>query len=136
MKLTPLRTVLVVDAAVLFLLGALFMLVPTRVLAAFHFTGLPDGVTYIVGLWGCVEITLALGYLVASRDPLRHLIWVQVGIARGALECALGAFYLSRGVVTWPQTRLGIVAAALMTLAYLVVYPRGARAITAAAAHP
>jgi hypothetical protein len=129
MRLKLLRVVLLVDAAVLFLLGVLFVLVPTRVLAAFHFTGLPEGVTYIIGLWGCVELTLALGYLVASRDPIRHLIWVQIGIARGALECGLGALYLSRGIVTWPQARLGIIAAALMTLAYLAAYPRTARSV-------
>ena len=60
-----------------------------------------------------------------ASAALRHLVWVQVGIARGTLECLLGLVYLGRGVVTWPQAGLGIVAAALMTIAYLALYPRG-----------
>lgn len=124
MKLSPLRVLLVLDAAVLFLLGALLMLAPRRVEFAFQFKDLPEGVSYIIGLWGCVLVTLAIGYAVAATDPIRHVVWVQVGIARGALECILGVLYLTQGVVGWQQAGFGIVVAALITLAYIVFYPR------------
>ena len=101
MKITPLRILLVMDAVVLFSLGLFLVLEPKQVELAFHFTDLPGGVSYIIGLWGCVLATMAIGYAVAAMDPIRHLVWVQVGIARGALECILGAIYLARGVVTW-----------------------------------
>jgi hypothetical protein len=68
---------------------------------------------------------MGIGYVVAATQPLRHLVWVQVGIARGALECVLGLVYLARGVVTWRQAAFGIIAAALITGAYLALYPRG-----------
>ena len=35
-----------------------------------------------------------MGYLTAARNPIRHLVWVQVGIARGVLEFVLGAVWL------------------------------------------
>jgi hypothetical protein len=128
MKLTLLRYLLMLDAAVLFLLGALLIFVPRQVEVAFGFKDLPVAVSYLIGLWGCVFVTLGIGYVVAATQPLRHLVWVQVAIARGALECLLGFVYLARGVVTWQQAAFGIIAAALITVAYIVLYPRsGAR---------
>jgi len=129
MKYSPLRILLALDAAVLFLLGLFLILAPKQVELAFHFKDLPNGVSYIIGLWGCILATMALGYGVASTDPIRHVVWVQVGIARGALECVLGTIYLARGVVTWQQAGFGIVLASLITVAYLVFYPRKPRVI-------
>ena len=129
MKLSPLRILLALDAAVLFLLGALLILAPRRVEFAFQFKGLPEGVSYIIGLWGCVLVTMAIGYAVAATDPIRHVVWVQVGIARGALECILGVCYLAWGVVGWQQAGFGIIVAALITLAYIVFYPRKPRPV-------
>lgn len=124
-----LRALLMVDAAVLFALGAVLIVAPRTVEGFFHFDNLPDGVSYIVGSWGCVLATMAIGYAVASRDPVRHVAWVQVGIARSLLECAVGAFYLSRGVVTFQQIGLGVMVAAVVAAAYLTLYPRRARVI-------
>src|SRR5947207_8882147 len=121
MRYSPLRILLALDAAVLFLLGALLVLAPRHVEAAFHFKDMPEGVSYIIGLWGCVLVTMAIGYGVASTDPVRHVVWAQVGIARGTLECVLGAIYLAEGIVTWPQAGFGIVVAAMITLAYIIL---------------
>jgi hypothetical protein len=119
-----LRSVLILDAAVLFVLGLLFVFAPHQVAAAFHFENLPPGVNYLIGLWGCALATLAVGYCVAATDPVRHVVWLQVGIARGALECLLGVVYVARGVVTFQQAAVGIIAAAVITVAYILSYPR------------
>src|SRR5881397_219937 len=129
MKLSLLRNLLLLDAAVLFLLGAAFIFVPRQIETAFGFKDLPQGVSYIIGLWGCVLVTMAIGYAVAATDPIRHVVWVQVGIARGTLECILGALYLAWGVVGWQQAGSGIIVAALITIAYIVFYPRKPRSI-------
>jgi len=125
MKLTLLRYLLMLDSAVLFLLGALLIFAPWHIETAFHFADLPAAVSYLIGLWGCVFATLGIGYLVAATDPVQHVVWVQVGIARGSLECLLGLVYLGRGVVTWQQAAFGIITAALITAGYLALYPRG-----------
>ena len=126
-----LRMLLVLDALILLALGAAFIFKPNQVLAAFHFQGLPPGVAYIIGLWGSVVLTMSGGYAVAATNPLRHLVWVQVAIARGVLECLVGIVYLARGIVNWQQAFFGIVLAALMTIAYLALYPRRKRDATA-----
>ena len=124
MKLTWLRYLLVLDAALLFLLGGALIFVPRQVEVAFGFKDLPQGVSYMLGLWGCVFITMGAGYVVAAGDPVRHRIWVQVGIARGTLEFLLGLLYLQRGIVSWQQAGFGLIAAAIITIAYILLYPR------------
>ena len=131
MKLSLLRNLLLLDAAVLLLLGLLMVFVPNHVERAFGFKDLPAGVSYILGLWGCVLGTMGVGYVVAASDPLRHKVWVQMGIARGALECVLGVVCLTRGIVTFQQAGFGIIVAAVITVAYLACYP-GAVAVTSA----
>jgi hypothetical protein len=123
-KLRVTGILLALDAAVLFLLGTLLLVLPQHVLFAFGFVDLPLGVTYIIALWGCALLTMAIGYWKASADPVRHLVWAQVGIARGALEFAVGIVYLLRGIVSFRQAGLGIILAGLFALAYLLFYPR------------
>ena len=136
MKFSPLQILLALDAIVLFLLGVLLMFGPNQVELAFQFKDLPAGVSYIIGLWGCALVTMAIGYAAAALDPIRHAVWVQVGIARGGLECVLGVSYLARGIVTWQQAGFGILVAALITIAYVVCYPRKPRVIQSAGQSP
>lgn len=119
-----LRILLVLDSAVLFLLGVSFIFAPRQVILAFHFQNLPAGVDYMIGLWGCVYATMAFGYLAAAINPIRNIAWIQVGIARGALECLLGVMYVVKGVVTFQQGAFGIILAGLMATAYVLFYPR------------
>ena len=125
--LSYLRTLLLLDAVVLALLGAVLIAAPMQVLTAFKFKDLPAGVGYIAGLWGCCSLTLSLGYVVAASNPIRHLIWVQVGIARGLAELALGLVCVARGTVTFSQAWLGMVLAGAIALAYILLYPRHPR---------
>ena len=124
MKLSLMRNLMLLDAAVLLLLGLLLIFVPAKIEAAFQFKDMPAGVDYILGLWGCVLVTLGLGYTVAATNPLRHLVWAQMGIARGLLECLLGGIFLARGLVTFQQAGVGIIVAGLVTIAYVACYPR------------
>ena len=122
-KLELLSLLLRLDAAVLFMLGVFLILVPTQIEVLFKFKDLPPAVSYLIGLWGCVFASMAMGYWVAAANPLRHVVWIQVGIARGALECILGGVYLTRGIVTWQQGGFGLIVAAFITIAYFVLYP-------------
>ena len=131
MKISLLRYLLLIDAAVLILLAALLVFAPRQIVVAFGFRDLPMAVSYLIGMWGCVLGTLAIGYVVAARNPIKHRVWVQVGIARGGLECAVGIIYLARGIVTFQQAGFGIIVAALISLAYLALYPRSPRLLPA-----
>ena len=129
MKLFLLRGLLVVDAAVLFLLGGMLIFAPVQVEQAFHFQDLPPAVAYLLGMWGCLMATMGFGYLVAATYPLRYRVWINIGIIRGALECALGIVYLVRGTITLQQAGLGTLVAGLLAVAYVVLYPRQPRPV-------
>jgi hypothetical protein len=131
MKLSLLRGLLILDAAMLFLLGALLIFAPAQAERAFQFKDLPPAVSYLIGLWGCVFETMGFGYVVATTNPIRHRVWIQVGIARGVLECVLGLVYLARGIVTFQQAGFGIIVAGAMAIAYLALYPRNPRIVAA-----
>ena len=115
---------MMMDAVVLTGMGVLFITVPRRIEAAFHFQNLPPGVDYMVGLWGCVFATLGLGYLLAAVEPRRNVLWVQMAIARGLLEVVFGAMCVFRQVITWEQGAFGIFTAAFIAAAYAALYPR------------
>ncbi|MEO6755516.1 MAG: hypothetical protein ABIP85_27405 [Chthoniobacteraceae bacterium] len=123
-RIRALRMLMMMDAVVLTGLGALFIAVPRRIEAAFHFQNLPVGVDYMIGLWGCVFATVGLGYALAAVNPRRNVLWVQMGIARGVLEIVFGTVCVLRGVVTWEQASFGIFTAAFIAAAYAVLYPR------------
>ena len=115
---------MMMDAVVLTGLGVLFITVPRRIEAAFHFQNLPVGVDYMIGLWGCVFATLGLATMLAAVEPRRNVLWVQMGIARGVLEVVFGVACALRGVVTWEQASFGIFTAIFIVAAYLAFYPR------------
>jgi hypothetical protein len=132
MKLSLLRYLFVADATVLALAGVFLIFAPERIENLFGFRALPPSVHYLIGMWGCCLATLALGYLVAATNPVKHRLWADVGIARGAMECVLGVVYLAQGIVTFRQAGVGIVIAALMSIAYVALYPRAPRLVTVA----
>jgi hypothetical protein len=120
-----LRLFLVVDATLLFVLGLALLFVPDRARLVFHFATMPTSVTYMLGLLGCVFFTLGIGYAIAATDPLHHIAWIWVGIARALLETLFGVICIARGLVTWQQAGFGIVIAGLVAITYALLYPRG-----------
>lgn len=122
-RFPALRALLFADAVTLVLLGLILLFRPHQIAHALEFRNLPASADYLLGILGGVFFTTGLGYLAAMRDPLRHLIWIQIGIARGALEVLLGLVYLQQGAVTWRQAGPGLIAATIIVVGYLVFYP-------------
>jgi len=119
-----LRTVLLIDAAVLVALGGSFLLVPAQVAVAFGFGTLPPAMHHLVGLWGCALVTLGAGTFAAALNPWRHVVIIRIGIARGALEFAVALLHLMLGVATFRQAAPGLAAGAAVAIAYTVLYPQ------------
>src|SRR5260221_6112425 len=115
--LRALRMLLLLDAAVLFSLGLSFIFTPNVAQKAFSYAGLRSSVDYMIGMWGCVYATMAVGYLAAAMNPIRNVVWIQVGIARGALECLFGIVSIARGSITWSQAGFGILVGGVLALA-------------------
>jgi hypothetical protein len=123
LRFPALRALILADASVLMLLGVALIFRPQGVAQALDFRDLPASGDYLIGIMGGLFLTTGLGYLAALRDPLRNLIWIQLGIARGALEVLLGVVYISLGTVSWRQAGFGLIAAATIGAGYLFFYP-------------
>ena len=136
MKLTFLRYLLMLDAVILAVLGVLLILEPQRVETFFHFNDLPPTVSYLIGLWGCVMLSLATAYVLVSRDPIRHRMWIDIGILRALIEAVFGAVSLARGTVNFSQAGLGTILAAGLAIAYVLLYPRPPRIVEVAPVSP
>lgn len=120
----PIRIFLTIDATLLLALGLALMFVPESIALAFHFEKLPTEVDYIGGILGCVFFSLGIGYVVATADPVRHVMWIWIGIARAAFEVILSVACVMRNIVTWQQAIFAIVAASVIALGYSIFYPR------------
>jgi hypothetical protein len=108
-----LRMLMMADGTVLVILGALFILLPRHVEVAFHFDNLAGRVWTISLAFGAAHLrTLGFGYGIVAMDPRRHIVWVQIGIARGLLEVAFGGFCIARGVIHFQQGSFGMIVAA------------------------
>jgi hypothetical protein len=136
MKLTLLRYLLMLDAVILAVLGALLIFAPHQIETYFHFNDLPATVSYLIGLWGCVMLSLAAAYAIVSRDPIRHRFWIDIGIVRALLEAIFGATALARGSVNFSQAGVGTMLAAALAIAYLLLYPRPPRVVELVAQSP
>jgi hypothetical protein len=119
-----LRMLMMMDAVVLFALGLALLCCPLQITRAFGFTEVARPILYLLGLWGATVLTLGVAYGIAAVDPVRHRLWIAIAIARGLIEALFGWYCLAQGLVTWKQSGLGILLAAFIALAFLVLYPR------------
>src|SRR5205814_9335619 len=71
--LRALRVLLVLDAVLLFLLGAAFLVAPRQVASVFQFGNLPDGVYYVLAMWGCALASRSEEHT-SELQSLRHLV--------------------------------------------------------------
>lgn len=123
MRRTLLRALLVLDAAALILIGAVFIFAPARALLAFGFLNAPANINFIIGTFGTVYATMGIGYVYAAQNPMRNVAWVQVAIARGAAECLFSIYAVATGIVTFRQAGFSIVFPALIAIGCLLLYP-------------
>jgi Trk-type K+ transport system membrane component len=112
------------DAIILAVLGVLLILEPRRIETFFHFNELPTIVSYLIGLWGCVLLSLAAAYALVSRDPIHHRLWIDIGIVRALIEAIFGAVSMARGTVDFSQAGFGTILAAALAFGYILLYPR------------
>ncbi len=124
MRRTLLRLLLVLDAAALLLIGAIFIFTPARALQLFGFTDAPANITFIIGTFGTVYATMGIGYIFAAQNPMRNVAWVQVAIARGAAECLFSLYCVFQHIATFRQAGFSIILPALVAIGCLLLYPR------------
>lgn len=119
-----LKVTLIVVAIVAFIFGVMLLVFPNQFGALVNFPEFPQEVNYIAGLLGAMYVMLAVGFVLAARDPARHRTWVQAGLVGYALSLMMTISYLLRGAISWNQATIGFIIQVVSLIALVVLYPR------------
>ena len=89
--------------------------------------GSGDTNTFLLGSWGWLTALMGLGVLLASRDPIRHILWLRIV----TVACVVGAVYDLTHFVAGSAS-LGMIASDLIVFAlfgtlFVAAYPRSPR---------
>lgn len=87
--------------AVQIILGVAYLLVPGSLLAWMgHSAAAPD-LYYPLGMLAARFVAYGLGFLLVSRAPQQHVLWIGLMALIQALDAAVGIYYSAAGVVSW-----------------------------------
>jgi multisubunit Na+/H+ antiporter MnhF subunit len=106
------------------LFGLGFILAPEQMDKMVGFEGAPAYVSYFLGLLGVIYVVTSVFVVIAARDPLKNIRWIQMAIAWTALDALIALYYIIRGNVTFSQAGFVIIIDIIFTIAFLVLYPR------------
>ena len=114
-----LKPTLVIIGVVQLVLGIVF-LVPGLFASTMGLEEPPDWVNWQFAMLGARFLGFAFGMFLASRDPRRHLAWIQAMIGIQAIDWVGTIAYLTTGAVTITQ----VTTAAFLPLVFIVILGR------------
>ena len=123
-----LKIVMIIWAAIGILLGLAFVFFPTQLGAMQGYEKGPAWSPYLHAMLGITFIAIGAFLIVAARDPLRNILWVQLVITLTILMVAVEVYSLIRGFVTFEQVGMSIIIDAVFFVVFMALYPwRAAR---------
>ncbi len=123
-----LKVTLIVFGVRNILLGLAFIVAPQLFVNIWGFGEIADYVPYIMGIFGLSVIATSVWFIVAARDPLRHITWVKFGILWMILAVVVPFYSVIQGAIDLSWAGIGISIDAVFAVALLVFYPwRAAR---------
>jgi hypothetical protein len=114
-----LKPTLVIIGVVQLVLG-IVLLVPGLFASTMGLEEPPDWVNWQFAMLGARFLGFAFGMFLASRDPRRHLAWIQAMIGIQAIDWVGTMAYLTTGAVTITQ----VTTAAFLPLVFIVILGR------------
>jgi hypothetical protein len=118
-----LKVAMIIWAAIAILIGLAYIFIPRQLGEMGGFEKAPVWVEYILALLGVCYIAAGSFIIVAARDPLKHIMWVQFAIAVAILNVVVEASSMSRGLVTFSQEGMPLIINAVFAVALLALYP-------------
>ncbi len=123
-----LKVTLIVFGVRNILVGLAFIVIPQFFVNIWSSGEIADYVPYIMGILGLSVIAPSVWFIVAARDPLRHIMWVKFAILWMILAVVVPFYSIIQGAVDFSQASIGIITDGVFGVALLVFYPwRAAR---------
>ena len=85
--------------AVQIVLGLLYLVLPDWMLASMGHSAVAADLHYPLGMLAARFLAYGLGLILASREPLRHAMWIRLMAVIQAIDLVVGIVYTLRGVV-------------------------------------
>ena len=123
--MTPLRLSMALYGILALASGLLAMLFPGPLAAL----GETQSNTFLLGSWGWLTALIGLGVLLASRDPIRHILWLRLALVSFLVGGAYDLFHYAAGTVSLSAIMLDLAAYLLFGGLFLLFYPRTPRMI-------
>jgi hypothetical protein len=130
----PLRVFMILYAAVGILLGLSFIVIPDQMADVFNVTPLVGFGRYILVLLAAQFLVASFFLIMASRDPIRYILWVKYAIAHAIVDALVVVYAIAGGYAEFGQIGIGLIIHAVFAVLLLVFYPW--RAQEAAEASP
>jgi hypothetical protein len=81
--------------------------------------------TFLLGSWGWLTAVLGLGILFASRNPIRHVLWLKITIFSFVIGGLYDVAHVMAGTVTFGAITLDMAAYFIFGALFMGFYPRG-----------
>jgi len=118
-----LKIALITYGVILILFGLAFIIAPYQAASMSGFGEIADYVPYLMALLGGGFIAVAVWFIVAGRDPLRHISLVKLAILWSSLGVVTGLYSMLQGAVDFSQAGVGIILDVVFVIAFLAFYP-------------
>ena len=114
---------MIIWAAAEILQGLIIILAPEQGGSMLGFAKGPTYVNNFLALLGLHMIVGGTFLIIAARNPIRTILWVQYAIALAVLMVAGNVYSIMRGFVTFGQAGMGIIIDGVFAAALLSLYP-------------
>ncbi len=118
-----LTVAMIVWAAVGILFGLGFVFAPEQLCSMFGFEKAPTYVPYFLAFIGISYIVAGVFVIIAARNPLKHIMWVQLAIAWSLLDALSALYFIIRGNVNFSQAGMVPIIDVVFVVAFLALYP-------------
>jgi hypothetical protein len=110
------------------LTGLAFIFVPKQFAAMFGYEQGPASEAALAAELGASFVAACIFFIIAARDPLKHILWVKYAIVFAILMVAVALYSFILGYTNLSQALTDIIIHAVFAAAFLVFYPwRAAR---------
>ena len=119
-----LKVALIIYAAIAIIQGVILISVPEQ---GGELLGFAKGPAYVYNFLALLSIYMIISgifLIIAAKDPVKNIRWVQYAIALAILMVVGNVYSIVRDFVTFSQAGVGIIIDSVFAVAFLALYPR------------
>lgn len=126
-RIRGLKIVMIGGGAIETLMGLAFVFAPVQVVTMTgHGTGPTIG-AYFISLLGTCILIPSVFIMIASRDPLRNISWVQFATVWAVVAVIVQTYSIMKGFATFHEVGGPLLLDVLFAIVYLSLYPWGVK---------